>query len=201
MYYLASWFNSLTPERGRLYLLPLKRCGFTRLSIMAGKLSGNKPRQNRLKISLALAGLGLTAWLLAACGYPTPQGGGGLTPFVVVVTPTALPQTDTPIPPSTNAAIGPTGAPTTTPPVLATIPPNTPVPTIRLTPTLAVVGDKYTVQAGDTLLGISIRLKVDYETLVDLNKIEDPNKLLVGQVLKIPPRPTSGSNPTNTPQA
>jgi LysM repeat protein len=146
-----------------------------------------------------LAGLGLIAWLLAACGYPTPAGGGGLTPFVVVITPTSLPRTDRPV------QLSPTAAPTETPVVTvafaATIPPNTPAPTPRYTPTLPVVGDQYTVQAGDTLYGICKRLGVDYEDMIDLNSLKDPNNLLVGQVLKIPPRSSSVLNPTPTPKA
>ncbi|MDB5080219.1 MAG: putative peptidase [Chloroflexi bacterium] len=157
--------------------------------------------RNWIKKGIALTGLGMIAWLLSACGYPTPQGGGGLTPFVVVVTPTALPQTPTAVPPTPNAPLNPTRTAAATPEVVSTIPPNTAAPTPRLTPTLAVVGNNYTVQPGDTLLGISIRLKVDYNDLVDLNKIEDPNKLQVGQALKIPPRPASTTDSTPTPKS
>jgi LysM repeat protein len=168
--------------------------------MIAGKLLGNKSRQTRIKRWVSLAGLGLAAWLLSACGYPSPEGGGALTPYVVVVTPTSLPQTDTPVPPSVAATLNPTKTPDNPAALQATIPPNTAAPTPRVTPTLAVVGNEYTVQAGDTLWGISIRLKVDYEDLLDLNKIDDPNKLQIGQVLKIPPRPSTGSNPTSTPK-
>jgi LysM repeat protein len=168
--------------------------------MIVGKSSSNRPQQTRIRKWVSLAGLGLAAWLLSACGYPTPQGGGALTPYVVVVTPTSLPQTDTPIPPSTAPTISPTNTPGSPAALQATIPPNTAAPTPRVTPTLAVVGNEYTVQAGDTLWGISIRLKVDYEDLLDLNKIDDPNKLQIGQVLKIPPRPSTGSNPTSTPK-
>jgi LysM repeat protein len=168
--------------------------------MIVGKSSGNRLQRTRIKKWVFLAGLGLTAWLLSACGYPTPQGGGALTPYVVVVTPTSLPRTDTPIPPSTAPTISPTNTPSSPAALQATIPPNTAAPTPKVTPTLAVVGNEYTVQAGDTLWGISIRLKVDYEDLLDFNKIDDPNKLQIGQVLKIPPRPSSGSNPTSKPK-
>ncbi len=149
-----------------------------------------------IKKYFSLIAIGFAAWLLAACGYPTPPGGGGLTPYVVVITPTSLPRTDRP------ARVSPTVAPTETPVVTvgiaATIPPNTLAPTPRYTPTLPVVGDQYTVQAGDTLYGICKRLGVSYEDMVDLNNIKDPNNLLVGQVLKIPPRASSVLNPTPT---
>ncbi len=167
---------------------------------MVDKLLDNKPRHKQLKKGLFLAGLGLTAWLLAACGYPTPQGGGGLTPFVVVVTPTSLPQTITPAATLTNTTANPTGTAAAAL-ILATIPPNTIVPTPKLTPTLSVAGNEYTVQAGDTLYGICKRLGVDYEDMVNLNKIEDPNKLKIGQVLKIPPRPSGVGDPTTTPKS
>jgi LysM repeat protein len=134
---------------------------------------------------------------MAACGYPTPQGGGGLTPYVVVVTPTVSNDQLTAIAVATFQAL-PTATPTTAPPKTTPAPnANTPVPGPKTTPTLAVAGDVYTVQAGDTLLGISIRLKVDMDDLIALNKINDPNTLQVGQKLKIPPRQTTAA-PTPT---
>lgn len=153
----------------------------------------------RIKKYFSLVGLGFTAWLLSACGYPTPQSGGGLTPYVVVITPTSLPQTDRPVPVSPTVA--PTETAVVTVAIAATIPPNTPVPTPRYTPTLPVVGDQYTVQAGDTLYGICKRLGVDYDDMINLNNIKDPNNLLIGQVLKIPPRTSTVLNPTPTPKS
>ncbi len=167
---------------------------------MVDKLLDNTSRHQQLKKGLCLAGLGLITWLLAACGYPTPPGGGGLTPFVVVVTPTSLPQTNTSAATLTNTTANPT-ATAAAALILATIPPNTIAPTPKLTPTLSVVGNEYTVQAGDTLFGICKRLGVDYEDMVDLNKIEDPNKLKIGQVLKIPSRPSGVGDPTTTPKS
>jgi LysM repeat protein len=150
-----------------------------------------------LKTFFSLAGLGFCAWLLAACGYPTPPGGGGLTPYVVIITPTALPQTDTPA--ATSPTVPPTETPVRTVAIAATIPPNTPAPTPKYTPTLPVVGDQYTVQAGDTLFGICKRLGVSYDDMVALNKLQDPDNLQIGQVLKIPPRTSSVLGPTATP--
>lgn len=144
-----------------------------------------------------LAGLILAAWLVVGCGYPTPNGGGSLTPYVVVITPTALPLTDTPVPVSPVAP--PTETLAATVAIEATIPPNTPAPTPKYTPTLAVVGDNYTVQAGDTLYGICKRLGVDYQVMLDLNKLQDPDNLQIGQVLKIPPRTSTVLGPTATP--
>ena len=150
-----------------------------------------------VKTVISLTGLIVCGWLLVACGYPTPEGGGGLTPFVVVITPTPLPQTDTPVP--VSPTVGPTETPVATVAIAATIPPNTPAPTPKYTPTLPVVGDQYTVQAGDTLFGICKRLGVSYDDMVALNKLQDPDNLKVGQVLKIPPRTSTVLQPTTTP--
>ncbi len=46
----------------------------------------------------------------------------------------------------------------------------------------------YTVQKGDTLVGIVRKLGVSYEDLVKLNKIDDPKKLQINHVLKVPPK-------------
>ncbi len=142
----------------------------------------------------------LSGALLAACGYATPAGGGGLTPYVVIVTPTlsldkmtATAEAGLRPPPPTNTALPqPTNQPTI----------KTPAP-VNATPTpagtLTVSGDFYTVQAGDTLIGISIRLKVDVDDLIALNKGVDPNSLQIGQKLKVPPRTTAAPAPTKTP--
>lgn len=128
---------------------------------------------------------------LSACGYKTPQGGGELDGTIIIVTPTALPATVTAVAEITAIAnrptptISPTSAPTATPaPRTPTPAANTPPPA----PTLEVVGDTYKVKEGDTLLGIAIRLGVDLEELTELNKIEDRNKIQVGQALKLPKR-------------
>ena len=110
------------------------------------------------------------------------------------------PRTGTPFAPTSDATVTLAGTAAATP-ILATIPPNTIAPTPRVTPTLPVVGDKYTVQAGDTLYGICKRLGVDYDDMVELNKIADPNSLKIGQVLKIPPPPPSDADSTATPKS
>ena len=43
----------------------------------------------------------------------------------------------------------------------------------------------YTVQKGDTLLGISRKLDVDYKELIQKNDITNPNLIYTGEVLKI----------------
>jgi len=47
-------------------------------------------------------------------------------------------------------------------------------------------GDTYTVEAGDTLNGIAAEFGVDADELAELNDIDDPSDLVVGQELEIP---------------
>lgn len=44
----------------------------------------------------------------------------------------------------------------------------------------------YTVKKGDTLSGIAQKYKTTVQVLVDYNGIKDPNKIKVGQVIKVP---------------
>ena len=50
----------------------------------------------------------------------------------------------------------------------------------------AAATDEYTVQTGDTLLGIALRFDTTVGELLALNNLSDPNALDVGQVLRIP---------------
>ncbi len=82
----------------------------------------------------------------------------------------------------------PTPKPTSTPTPIGFELTRTPVPP---TPAEAV----YTVQQGDTLLAIAIKLKVSMEAIQQRNNIDDPSELQVGQPLIIP----LGATPTFTP--
>lgn len=132
-----------------------------------------------------LAGMALLAviWLLAACGYNTPQGGGGLTPYVIVVTPTATTVNATTTAATTvnvtTTLASTTVAATTTPPADTSI--------------VGLDGNTYTVQKGDTLHGIANKLHVDYQQLLKVNNISDPDKLQIGQQLTVPPQSTTNS--------
>jgi LysM repeat protein len=53
----------------------------------------------------------------------------------------------------------------------------------------------YKVQSGDTLFSIAKKFNVKMDDIIKLNNLEDPNKLQVGQELKIPAVPTT--QPTN----
>ena len=45
---------------------------------------------------------------------------------------------------------------------------------------------KYIVQAGDTLFAIANRYDVSVDELIALNRLQDPNRLAIGQELLIP---------------
>jgi len=143
---------------------------------------------------------------LWACGYPSPPNGGELTPFVVVVTPTPLPATATAYADATVLARKtPTPLPLTfvAPLVTTSVRAQTAGPTQPSpTPTLGIQGDEYTVQSGDTLLGIAIRFNVDFQEMVALNNLTDPNSIKAGQKLKLPKRKvgTPVPSPTLTPK-
>jgi LysM repeat protein len=61
---------------------------------------------------------------------------------------------------------------------------QSPAPTA--TPASPSSGTRYVVQAGDTLLRLSIRFGVSVSELVQANNIRNPDRLFVGQVLTIP---------------
>jgi len=66
---------------------------------------------------------------------------------------------------------------------LPSIPPPTATPPATAVPTEAVV---HTVNAGDTLLGISIQYDVDMDEILQANGMDDPDVLEIGQALTIP---------------
>lgn len=53
-------------------------------------------------------------------------------------------------------------------------------------------GMTYTVKSGDTLSGIATRYGTTYQALAQYNKIENPNVIQVGQVIRIPDKATPG---------
>ena len=54
-------------------------------------------------------------------------------------------------------------------------------------------GTTYTVKAGDTLSGIAAKYGTTYQALAAYNGISDPNRINVGQVIKIPQSGTTGT--------
>jgi len=98
--------------------------------------------------------------------------------------------------PATRPANTPADAATVIPPTFT--PEITPVtnisaPTTSITPTPTenplptATPEIYTVQAGDTLLGIATALGVDYEDLLQINGIVNPETIYVGDQLIRPP--------------
>jgi LysM repeat protein len=67
------------------------------------------------------------------------------------------------------------------------VPTLTPWPTP--TPTAVPTEGVYRVQSGDTLQRIADKLGVDMRVLIELNRIDDPNSLVVGQYLILPEEP------------
>jgi LysM repeat protein len=96
--------------------------------------------------------------------------------------PTSSPTpTTTPTPsPTVEATAPPTAVPTPAPTPVAT-PPPTPAPTPAPTPQTT-----YVVQEGDTLAAIAQRFGTTVEAMQAANGIEDPNEIIIGQVLVIP---------------
>ncbi len=97
---------------------------------------------------------------------------------------------------TSTPALAVTLLPTVTLRPTATPRPATPEPTA--TPTMTPTPIIYTVQSGDTLLGIAIQFGVDAEAVQVANGIIDPRSLQIDQTLIIPePEDTSGA-PTAT---
>ena len=143
---------------------------------------------------------GLVALMVVAFGALAVtrlgDGGPGITPAVGVdgASPTAAAVASatpdaTAVPASPDAPtrtlvpsnVEPTTQPRPTPAATAT-PAPTPAPTASPTtgPTT------YTVQSGDTLSGIAGAHGTTWQVLAELNKIDNPRRLRVGQVLKLP---------------
>lgn len=55
--------------------------------------------------------------------------------------------------------------------------------------------DFYTVKKGDTLYGIALDHGLDYKDLVNWNAIENPNRILVGQQLRVTSPQSTGAEP------
>jgi LysM repeat protein len=130
---------------------------------------------------IAFLGVGtVTAWALGAL----PLAGAAASPSPQVIE-SARP-TASPIAPTATAS--PTRTPTPTRRPTAT-PAATPVPTATPTatpvPTAAPV-QTYVVQEGDTLAAIAQRLGSSVAAIQAANSIDDPNEILIGEVLVIP---------------
>jgi LysM repeat protein len=138
---------------------------------------------------------GLVALMAVAFGAiaVTRLGGGpelrpavvepGATPTPAAVTTPAPSDTATPARPTPTAEptlVPSDGDPTAAPPAATPAPPaRTPKPTPD-SPTT------YTVKSGDTLSGIAAEHGTTWQELARLNRLSDPRRLRVGQVLELP---------------
>ncbi len=79
------------------------------------------------------------------------------------------------------------------PPMMPIVTPTVVVPTAQPTGTAGSAPAEhpatYVVVEGDSLYAIALRFDVDLNALIELNGLDDPNDITVGQELKIPPRP------------
>lgn len=155
---------------------------------------------DRGRIAVSLPGLpergigqgGLVALMVVAFGAIAISrlgGGPDLRPAAVepgtARTPAAL---VTPAPQQATPTAEPTPEPTLVPsaaePTPAT-PAKTPAPPAK-TPKPAPAATTYEVQSGDTLSGIAAEHGTTWQELARLNKLSDPRRLKVGQVLELP---------------
>ena len=64
-----------------------------------------------------------------------------------------------------------------------------------MAPAAPASGKTYTVKKGDNPVAIAKKLRVSYNDLIELNHIDDPRKLQIGQKLLVPKTTT---NPKTT---
>lgn len=143
---------------------------------------------------LLAAGAGVIALGLGGAAVASGIIDGRLIPGgAVAIDPssTAAP-TPSPVPtpsPTERATPSPTPAPTATPTPIPT-PTATPVPTVAPTPVPTAVPppaqETYVVQEGDTLGTIAAQFGTTVAALQSANGIEDPDSIVIGQVLVIP---------------
>ncbi len=82
----------------------------------------------------------------------------------------------------------------------ATLPPiaSTTTTTIPVTTTTEYIPIFHEIEAGDLLANIATQYGVDYDELVKLNGIVDPDHIEVGDELQIPPPTTTTTTSTTT---
>jgi LysM repeat protein len=115
------------------------------------------------------AGLGLDSPPPVGSASPVAVGGGPSA--------TAIPPASSSPSPSPLVSSVPTTAPSPSP---------SPVPS-SAAPTVAPSFATYTVRSGDTLASIAGRFGTTARAIAQLNGIDDPRRLRIGQVLRIPP--------------
>ncbi len=169
-------------ERAPTLPRPLART--TPVVLDHGRLSITIPalrtdRSNGQAALIALMVLAFAAIVLAKLG------GGGVPAGAIDLSASprssVLPSTDAPPTASGDPGAGPTEPAVTPEPTLGG---ETAAPTSK--PTKAPQARTYTVQPGDTLIGIAAKYGTTTRAISKLNGITDPSSLKIGQVLKIP---------------
>jgi LysM repeat protein len=149
---------------------------------IAGRAGGARP------LPLLAAGAGVVAVGIGAAAVAGALNTTGLT--ALDATPSPAPSATATSRPTSTPRPTPTAPPTPTPAPTATptptpVPP-TPTPTVAPTPAPPPPQQTYTVQQGDTLAAIAQRFGTTTQALQQANGIEDPNQIVIGQVLVIP---------------
>lgn len=153
-------------------------------SAIAGPLSLIGGRRQASRAGLAAIMLVAGGLLLAARFL------GGVAPGGAVPSATPSPSAASSTAQATASAV-PHASPTSTPqpspsPSPQASPTASPSPRATASPSLPTPTRTYTVQSGDTLIGIAARFGTTKEVLQALNGITDPRFIRIGQVLKIP---------------
>ena len=141
------------------------------------------PKEGLRRLGL-VAGIAGSVLVLSACTRP---GGSSVpaTPSIVIrsVTPA---RTTTPATRTTAAPIS--AAPSAAPPSVAPAPSAAPPSAAPAPSAKPATGQKYVVQAGDTLGSIAAQFGVPIQDIITANRIENPDLVIVGQELIIPGR-------------
>ena len=145
--------------------------------------------------------LALLAIVLVACERPINSEGGDPTAEPILPATLVVPTTDPAAVPTTDpAAATAVPAATTEPGTEAPTEPTTETP--AETETNAPRGEvSHTIEAGDTLTGLSLLYDVSVEAIVQANNLTNVDSLDIGQVLIIPAEGTVAETPTEEPAA
>ena len=140
------------------------------------------PRGPLVAVGVVALGVGLGGVALASAVIDGRIQLGGATPSPTPSATTVPSRTQTPRP-SPSPTVIPTSSPTAAP---TPTPAPTSVPTVAPTPAPPPPQQTYTVVEGDTLAAIAQRFGTSVEALQEANGIEDPDEIVIGQVLVIP---------------
>lgn len=143
---------------------------------------------DRASGQLALGGLMGLAFLAIAIARLGGVGDSGIAAGAASPSPSASSAMASPTARPTNRETPSAPPPSTAPsPTIAPSPVATPPPTAPPTPTAVPTPARtYTVQAGDTLSVIAERFGTTVAVLAELNGIDDPSRIGIGQVLTLP---------------